>query len=252
MTDDPQLTRFRELIERSSLGTPDAQRYRRETPPSVRREILAGVAHRDEGTKGAPSDPTTSYFYLSHERDSATGLPEPAVAELFRLLCAYLRELDADFDRDDRDASVPVIPGRLAGVPQGDGILREVATSLVGCRVFVPLLSAKYVANELTRHELEMVKRRDDTARRRVPFGLSAIVPVLWDPAADIDLPAWASDLAVMDDSLGQEYLDLGLRGLPDHDRVRYHQVVFRIAHTIRGLAAALPPLPGPEAGDES
>jgi hypothetical protein len=256
MSDDPETTDFGELIERSSLGTPEARRYRRETPATVRHQILAGLARREPRTDDGPvpenSDPTTSYFYLSHERDSATGLAGPAVEELFHLLCAYLRELDADFDRDGRSATVPVIPGRLAGVPVGGGLLREIVVPLAGCRVFVPLLSAKYFANEWSRHELEMVKRRDDMARRDVPFGLSAIVPVLWDAATDIALPPWATDLPWRDERLGGDYLELGLRGLRDQDREHYHRVAFHIARRIRDLAATLPPLPGPESGDEN
>jgi hypothetical protein len=256
MSDDPTTTDFAELIERSSLGTPEVRRYRRETPATVRHQILAGLAREgprtDEGPVPAGSDPMTSYFYLSHERDSATGSAGPAVEELFHLLCAYLRELDVDFDRDDRSAAAPIIPGRLAGMPVGDGLLREVAVPLAGCRVFVPLLSAKYFADEWSRHELEMVKRRDDIARRRVPFGLSAIVPVLWDAPADIALPSWAVDLPWQDDGLGDDYLELGLHNLRDRDRGVYYRVAFHVARRIRDLAATLPALPSPDSSQGS
>jgi hypothetical protein len=54
MADDDNPT-FGELIERSSLGTPEALAWRRLTPPSVRDEILAAL-YGPDASLGEPAD----------------------------------------------------------------------------------------------------------------------------------------------------------------------------------------------------
>jgi hypothetical protein len=252
MSDDTPLESLSmaELIELSSFGTDEARHRRHRTPSSVTRQLLANLTRQlgdDErdGTPAAPAfDAATPYFYLSYARDPAEpGRGEvPDVRRFFRLLCTYLSQLAADIASDESGPSPSMVPGYLAGEPSGGPQLQpRMLNALSSCRVFVPLLSAGYLGDVRCQGEWASFRRRDDVRRQHHPFGLSAIVPVLWEPMTGADFSEWVSDVQVADATLGGEYVRRGIRALMVENSPAYPKAVFRIARRIHDVAECLP-----------
>jgi hypothetical protein len=254
-----------ELIERSSFGTAAIREHRHRTPAGVTRRLLATVTESTGGEPGADRpgagrNEAVPYFFLSYARES-TGLRGPnagagvrgpnaeaaprddieEVRPFFRLLCIHLSQLAADIASDERAASPALVPGYLAGDAAGGPSWRpRMLNALSTCRVFVPLLSPAYLDSPSCRREWETFRRRDEMRRRLHPFGLSAVVPVLWSPPGALDLPEWASGIQLTDTTGGPEYAEHGIRALLAGDPAVYRNTVFRIARRIHDVAECL------------
>ena len=233
MRDDVSMMTMTQLIGASSLNAPESTRFRRRTPAAVKQQLLAklvvGTLHDGIANDHSP------YFFLGHAAFS--GLEEQAdVRELFDLLSGHLLPLTRDLDPGD-DPDRPATPVGLLADHVRASALEPALTrdALLSCRVFVPLLSPVYLASERCLSELEAFRQRDNVRRAHHPFGFSAIMPVLWTGADELG-PLDRLGLNV-DAAWGDEYYDVGLRGLMRHDRRSFHRVVFRILERIRDLA---------------
>jgi hypothetical protein len=226
-------TSMGELIERSSFGSGEARRQRGRTPKAVKQKLLASVLRPAAGpTAAAP------YFYLSYARgsDAAGQAPDADVQRFFRMLCTHLGQLAPDVVSDEHPSPDEMLPGYLVGDPSAGRL--GMLEALSSCRIFVPVLTADYFDKEGSREEWENFQRRDEMRRARHPFGISAIVPVLWNGIADLGLPAWATgDVQLTEATLGREYVQLGIDGLRAKNGPAYRKTGFRIAQEINGVA---------------
>jgi hypothetical protein len=225
-----------EVIKRSSFGDPDVLDHIERTPAEVRRELLARV------TGPAPSRLTdrvpATYFYLSHA--GTDGRPDPEVRRFFHLLCSYVADWAADVADDEAAATSAARPGVQAGDAVAD------ADDPLACRIFVPLLSDGWYGDERCRAQWERFRSGgDDLRRQQHPFGLPAVVPVHWEPAAGASVPDWAAGMPVVDTAPSPEYAERGMRALlAENDPATYRKVVFRLAGRIHRRAESLAPAP--------
>jgi hypothetical protein len=234
--DSPRSAHVHRLVIASSLNTRESRRYRSQTPAATREQLLAKLFTIPQNDP--PRYPHTPYFFLSH---AAFARWEEAadVRRFFELLCGRLLPLTAHSEIDDDPSEPAPALGVLAEdvrVKQGAALLPD--TSLT-CRVFVPLLSQRYGRSERCLSELEAFRRRDDQRRRHLPFEFSAIVPVLWTGAPDLELPAHLN--LDVDTTWGDDYYDVGLQGLMRSKSRYFHRVLFRILERIRDLAEVVP-----------
>jgi len=237
-----------ELVECSSLGSDEARYHRSLTPPSVKLEIQASLMARpdDDGAdpaKRAMTRDAGPYFFLSYARE-ANGPrrgEDPFVRRLFQLMCIRLTQTAPDAVADEGASASAVLPGYLAAYPLvGPDPRPRMLQALSSCRVFVPLLSPEYLGDRWCRDEWDTFRRRDDERRRHHPFDLSAIVPVLWTPMADDDVPEWLHDVVIVDPTLGAEYAERGLRALMAESSSTCQKVVLRIVRRIHDVAECL------------
>jgi hypothetical protein len=243
-------TPMADLIEESSLGSAATRQARRRTPPAVKQQLLANLLRQMDDESGGPRcagpahDVAAPYLFLSYARRSGASVEGELtdVRRFFHLLCVYLSQLAADIAPDEGTSSPSMVPGYLAGDSSaGASSPPRLLQALSSCRVFVPLLSAGYFGSGSCRREWESFKRRDDLRRQRHPFGLSAIVPVLWVPFADVDLPEWAADMSIIDTTLSREYAQRGIHALMVENDLLYRKTVYRMARRIHDVAEWIP-----------
>jgi FxsC-like protein len=184
---------------------------------------------------------TAHYFFLSYAHKSRgdardDGEADYWVGEFFRDLCR----------------SVEQQAGLLKGVSPGfmDRERRsgndwpiEVIRALATCRVFVPLYSSRYFADEYCGKEWGyFVRRASDPTAQEAP-----IVPGIWDPVE----PEWLPQAARVPQFTyrgGDAYESLGLYGIMKVSRYRteYVRTVSDLAGWIVTAAARYPVREGP------
>jgi FxsC-like protein len=189
---------------------------------------------------------TEPYFFLSYAHKSrgdawAEGEPDYWVGELFRDLCRAVEQQTklpkgASPGFMDRDRRV------------GDDWPPGVVRALASCRVFVPLYSSRYFADEYCGKEWNFFTNRASD----LPTQDSAIVPAIWDPVEPGKLPQAAQ--APHCRYRGSEaYETLGLYGIMKVSRYRkqYEEAVRNLAG-LMAAAAERHPVKQRQAGDPS
>ncbi|MFE2067021.1 TIR-like protein FxsC [Streptomyces sp. NPDC059467] len=178
------------------------------------------------------ADDAGPYFFLSYAhvpRDESDETdPDLWVHRLFRDLCGHIRNMttvsagSAGFmDRKMR-----------AGQRWND----ELADSLVGCRVFVPLYSPRYFVSSWCGKEWTAFGQRQTSYRIPGQRGLpSAVVPALWTPVPDHRLPECAQGIQYLGPDHGERYRRFGLYGLAKLSSFRsdYQKAVLMLARRI-------------------
>jgi FxsC-like protein len=189
----------------------------------------------------APGAITAPYFFLSYAHKSRGDVREEGesdywVSEFFRDLCrvverraGLLRGASPGFmDRDRRaDDDWPT------------GLVRALAT----CRVFVPLYSSRYFADEYCGKEWQYFARRTlDPAASE-----AAIVPGIWEPVGRGKLPQVARVLQLRHRG-SHAYETLGLYGIMKLSRYRkeYEQTLSDLADLMVTAAERHPVKEGP------
>jgi FxsC-like protein len=184
---------------------------------------------------------TAPYFFLSYAhktRDVAgdDGEADYWVGEFFRDLCrsveqqaGLLKGANAGFmDRE-----------RRSGNDWPIGVIRALAT----CRVFVPLYSSRYFADDYCGKEWDyFVRRASDPTAQEAP-----IIPGIWDPVEPEKLPQ-AARVPQFTYRGGDVYESLGLYGIMKVSRYRteYVRTVSDLAGRIVTAAARYPVRGGP------
>ncbi|KUO15679.1 TIR-like protein FxsC [Streptomyces dysideae] len=172
------------------------------------------------------------YFFLSYahvppdEADDSD--PDLWVRKLFRDLCGHIMHM----------TDVP--PGGSGFMDRsmrtGQIWTTELADSLAGCRVFVPLYSPRYFRSSWCGKEWTVFGRR---TARYVTEGRggtpSAVVPALWAPVEDRQLPESVREVQYTHPELGDRYRDFGLYGLMKVSAYRrhYERAVLELARRI-------------------
>lgn len=184
---------------------------------------------------------TVPYFFLSYahkSRGDAQDEDEPDywIGEFFRDLCRSVAQQaglpeGANPGFMDRDRRV------------GDDWPSGVVQALSACRVFVPLYSARYFADECCGQEWSYIARRAmcSAAQRTMT------VPAIWDPVAPENLPQAARTLRSRYHG-SRAYETFGLYGIMKPSRYRndYAQAVDDLAGRIVAAAEPCPVKEGP------
>jgi FxsC-like protein len=184
---------------------------------------------------------TAPYFFLSYAHksrgdDRYDGEAGYWVGAFFRDLCRSV-EQQAGLLKGASSGFMDL--ERRSGNEWPIGVLR----ALVGCRVFVPLYSSRYFADEYCGKEWNYIaRRRSDPSAQEAP-----IVPGIWDPVEAEKVPQAAQ--AVQFSHRGSDaYETLGLYGIMKVSRYRagYVRAVSDLAGLIVAAAEYHPAKEGP------
>ncbi|TWG02156.1 TIR domain-containing protein [Streptomyces brevispora] len=176
------------------------------------------------------------YFFLSYARTPAYGGggadPDMWVEPLFRDLCGHVMAMT------DLPAGAPA--GAIdREIRSGEGWSERLGEALATCRVFVPLFSPRYFANETCGKEWYAFAQRAIHQRARSGQQGEAIVPALWVPVPPGQLPGPAERLQFDHRDFGDRYVSDGLYGLI---KLRlfaedYERAVYELAKRIVSVA---------------
>ncbi|WP_425245566.1 TIR-like protein FxsC [Streptomyces sp. NEAU-NA10] len=176
-------------------------------------------------------DATAPYFFLSYAHMPRDGLnngnPDLWVHRLFDELCEHIRNMTAH----------PGAPGYMdRSIRAGEIWRHELAHSLAGCRVFVPLYSPRYFISSWCGREWTAFGSRPARYRVEGQRGLpSAVVPALWAPVPSHRLPDCVREVQYTHPELGERYRTFGLYGLAKLRSFRsdYQKAVLHLARRI-------------------
>ncbi len=183
------------------------------------------------------------YFFLSYARTPRISANDPNpnlwVTKFYRALCQEIMQISRPPDG--------VSPGFMdqelrVGAAWNERLTKELAT----CRVFVPLYSPRYFANEPCGKEWAAFDlRRKQLMEQGADFP-EVVLPVFWVPVRPDDLPEMAHPIQFHDPALGAQYQERGVYGLIKLHRCSDHckSVVAALARRIVDLAenVRLPP----------
>lgn len=175
------------------------------------------------------------YFFLSYAHtpraDSAdSDDPDLWVAKLFKDLSAHIMQL-TDIPRGAN-------PGFMdRGLRAGDDWPRELVQALATCRVFVPLYSKRYFTSEHCGREWYYFTSRALNHAARVTGPVETIIPAVWAPLDNRQLPAAARSIQLNYDS--EAYEANGFYGIIKLSRYKdaYDEAVYALARRIVRVA---------------
>jgi FxsC-like protein len=121
------------------------------------------------------------------------------------------------------------------GIPIGGDWREEVATALATCRVFVPLYSPRYFTRNECGIEWDAFAQRIVDHRARESTRPRPIVPALWTPVRERDLPEVVRAIQASHEDLGTDYAREGFYTLIKNSlyRQEYITAVQRLAQQI-------------------
>ncbi|MFF5493416.1 TIR-like protein FxsC [Streptomyces aquilus] len=184
------------------------------------------------------------YFFLSyaHTPSDGTDKTDPGywVRRVFRDLCDHIREMTT-------------VEGELAGymdssIRAGEDWPGSLAESLAACRVFVPFYSPRYFISPWCGKEWTVFGRRQASYQGEWGNGTpSAVVPALWAPVRDSQLPLCVRSVQYAHAELGQKYRQYGLYGLVKVSSFRgdYQRAIFQLARRIVDVGESVAVEPG-------
>ncbi|MBF8186371.1 TIR domain-containing protein [Nonomuraea sp. K274] len=116
----------------------------------------------------------------------------------------------------------------------------EVSRALATCRVFVPLYSPRYFGSEHCGREWSAIQMRLAAHMSDPP---PVIMPVVWFPVGDDDLPECASRIQYSQDGLWSRNHSTGLYGLikVQSRRDAYRKAILELARRIKAVAESSP-----------
>jgi FxsC-like protein len=180
------------------------------------------------------------YFFLSYAhspRDGRTGRdPDLWVATLYEDLCEHIKSL----------ADLP--QGTKAGfmdreLRQGYEWPERLSKALSTCRVFVPLYSRRYFKSEHCGKEWFAFNRRRLNYKAKNAGAVETIVPALWIPVPDEQLPEAATSVQYNSSDFSPLYAEHGFYGIMKVSRWRddYNEAAYLLARQIVHAAEASP-----------
>ncbi|MEV4616111.1 TIR-like protein FxsC [Kitasatospora sp. NPDC049258] len=176
-----------------------------------------------------PLETPRPYFFLSYSRGAAA---DRWVEQLFDDLSEEVLQLT------DLPAAVPA--GFADRGAELDSWARwQITEALAGCRVFVPLCSPRYFADERCGREWYGFARRAERSPRAAAGWSSGIVPVQWQPTEPALLPDPARRLGLEHGGSGADQQAGGLYSLlrTGRGRGQYELTVHRLAVRIVQVA---------------
>ena len=205
--------------------------------------ILAGAAN-DSWWGKVEAEETAPYFFLSYARTPKRhpedpGDPDRWVVKLYRDLCEAIYQMTDVRQGDAGFMDTAVYPDNRRP--------REFATALATCRVFVPLYSQRYFASENCGREWQAFAQRKSSGTAQTGTRPQAIVPALWAPLHETELPEVAKVIQFVHHDFGPRYDAQGFYGFIKLSRFRadYQLAVHRLANRIIDVADTTPLRPG-------
>ena len=202
--------------------------------------MRGGYAPRAADDDGYPSlgPDDGPLFYLSYAhglRDDRTSRdPDLWIGQLYDDLCEHIKSL----------ADLP--PGAKAGfmdreLRQGHEWPDRLANALATCGVFVPLYSRRYFKSEHCGKEWFAFNRRRLNYKAKNADPVEKIVPALWIPIPDDQLPEAASSVQYNSAGFSPLYDEHGFYGIMKVSRWRdaYQEAVYLLARRILTAAEA-------------
>ncbi|MEU6373106.1 TIR-like protein FxsC [Streptomyces sp. NPDC046909] len=194
-----------------------------------------------ESSESLGAGAAVPYFFLSYAHippDGSFDDPDPNlwVRRLFRDLCSHIRNI----------TNVPVGgAGFMDGSMQAGQIWPEELTrSIARCKVFVPLYSPRYFNSAWCGKEWALFDRRRVRVDGQGDHGGTpiAMVPALWSPISDRELPECAKGIQYAHPDLGARYRSFGLYGLIKVKAFRtdYERAVLQLAYRIKEVAESV------------
>lgn len=195
-----------------------------------------------------PTVAAAQYFFLSYAREAHIDGPGPSEANF------WVGKLFGDLVQCVK---------QVAGLPQGvnSGFMDTerrtgnewplgLTQALATCRVFVPLYSRSYFADDYCGREWAYFARRARSHAGRASGNVAAIVPGIWEPVGPGGLPPVARPLQPRFVGSGA-YESLGLYGIIRLSRFRndYAEAVRDLSCRIVAAAEHPPAKEGPSAG---
>jgi FxsC-like protein len=198
----------------------------------------------DDDPGGWDENAERPYFFLSYahvprSRTGGAGDPNQWVNRLFNDLCDEVLHLT------DLRGGSPV--GFMdQSMHQGQLWAERLSQELASCRVFVPLYSPRYFTSVACGQEWHSFVQRPVFPERQSTERPTGIVPVLWIPMSDHQLPEVARQLQFNHRGFGPDYEAEGLYALMrlGYFRRAYELAVHRLAERIVDVAAStvIPP----------
>lgn len=192
-----------------------------------------------EHTHGIGDSP---YFFLSYARIPRYDLSDPRdpntwFHKLYKDLCATVMEF---------------ITGKLPGFMDRDLHVgaewqRKISEAIANCRVFVPLYSDRYFDSDFCGREWSAFAMRVLGEKARNPDISVAIVPALWVPVEEENLPNVAKEIQFNHHDFGERYSSEGFYGIIKTSRYRHDYVtaVHKLAKRIVEVARETSLSPG-------
>jgi FxsC-like protein len=198
-----------------------------------------------EDYRGRAAEEDGPFFFLSYAHgprdDPLRRDPDLWISQLYDDLCEHIKSLG------------DLAPGNRAGfmdreLQQGHDWPRRLSVALATCRVFVPLYSRAYFKSEQCGKEWFAFNLRRLNYRARIVRPVETIVPALWVPVRNGQLPEAASSVQYNSADFGELYAEHGFYGIMKVGRWReaYEMAVYLLARRIVEAADASPPA-GPE-----
>lgn len=207
------------------------------------RDVRGADAHDGYASAAAADDAPCFFLSYAHgpRRDESGHDPDLWIAQLYDALCEHVRLL----------TDLP--PGGKPGfmdreLQQGHEWPWLLSNALATCRVFVPLYSRRYFKSEHCGREWFAFHRRALNQAAASGVGrIEAIVPALWLPVRDGQLPEAARSVSFQPDDFGPLYAQHGFYGIMKINRWRdaYEEAVYLLARRIVDAAEASPVQPG-------
>jgi len=198
--------------------------------------------HRD-GVQGQPAEFGLCFFlsYAHTPRVFDDGDdPDSWVKQFFRDLCKELVSFDQRWHEGGQ-------PGFMDDAMRtGTLWRRHLSERLAGCRVFVPLYSRAYFRKEFCGKEWALFRERQMAHLAQTGVPNEAIVPVIWQPLPNEELPPAAAGVQLAPLVENSRYLERGLFELIRLDQRAYLEVVIRLAEHLDSVARRAAPPPGP------
>jgi FxsC-like protein len=194
---------------------------------------------KDGLTSGAGDD--APFFFLSYAHgqrgDESSQDPDLWIAQLYDAICEHIRPL--------ADLPAGAKPGFMdRELQQGQEWPWRLSRALATCRVFVPLYSRQYFKSENCGKEWFAFYRR---ALNQVSANgggrVEAIVPALWIPMRDGQVPEAARSVQFRPGDFGPLYAEHGFYGIMKVRRWQdaYEEAVYLLARRIVAAAEASP-----------
>ncbi len=153
----------------------------------------------------------TPYFFLSYGRtpplEGDQQHPDRNLVRFHQDLSRHIMQLT--------DLCQGVAPGYLDRLTKiGSAWEAELKHELAQCQVLVPVYSPRFVASTWCGKEWQAFERRQQAQREKDAFTRNAVVPVVWVPLPDDDLPPVLRGVQYVDDGVGHAYQQEGLYAL--------------------------------------
>jgi FxsC-like protein len=171
------------------------------------------------------------YFFLSYAhtpKHDPSDDPDLWIFTLFHDLCRHIMHLT--------NASSWAEAGFMdRRVRHGADWRRQLSNALATCRVFVPLYSPRYCVSAQCGREWFAISRRLRDHEARGNQRAEIIIPALWAPVQEAEIPEPVRAIQFDHSAFGRRYAERGFHGIIKLKRYRadYEEAVFELARRI-------------------